>query len=265
MRCSRILLFAALLFNPLDQVFAADLALKAPPPPPPPTWAGFYIGGTVGGAWGSSNADTSTVVVPGGEFNPVSIATINAAGVQSLRSSGFTGGFEAGYNWQPLGNPLLLGIEADIQAFNLRGNATTGPIAIPGPDSFTITSAVNTDWLATVRGRIGFVAGNWLIYGTGGAAFSRINTNFSLFDAAFNITETASTSGSKNGYTVGGGIEAKLSASWSAKVEYLYVNLGSVSTSGTLGTGVLVITQPFNHTLNLQADIVRVGLNYHFQ
>jgi len=266
MKRSRIVLFvfAALSFTGLGPAFAADMPLKAPPLPQP-TWTGFYLGGTVGAAWGRSNADTATVVVPGGEFDPATIATINAAGMQRVDSSGFTGGIEAGYNWQPFGNPLLLGIEADLEAFDLRGNATTGPVVVPGPDSFTITSAVSTDWLATVRGRLGYAAGNWLFYGTGGAAFSKVNANFSFFDSSLAITENAATSNWKTGYTVGGGIEAKVYGPWSAKAEFLYVNLGSVSTSGVFGAGLLFFPQPFTHTLSLSADIVRVGLNYHFQ
>jgi outer membrane immunogenic protein len=243
----------------------ASAAPRVPAPPPSPpayNWTGFYIGGTAGGAWGSFNPSSSTVMVPAGELSAADVAAINGAGLQ-IKPDGFTGGFEAGYNWQP--SYLLFGVEGDIESFHLSGSATTGPVLYHGgTGTFTLTSNASTDWLATARGRLGYVAGTWLFYATGGAAFTNLHGNFSFSETAFGGSEAASLSSSKTGYTVGGGVEASLSRQWSVKAEYLFVDFGTVSASGTAGGGVLVPTYPFTHTMDLKANIARFGLNYHF-
>ena len=253
--------YAALIGCP---ALAADMAVKAPPPAPPPqyNWTGFYIGGTAGWAWGSFDPTSSTATVPVGEIN-TDVPAINAAGVQRIKPSGFIGGFEAGYNWQP--SNLLFGLEGDIESFHLHGSASTGPVVYHGgAGTFTLTSTASTDWLATARGRLGYAAGNWLFYATGGFAFTDLHGNFSFSETAFGGSEAASLSSSKTGYAVGGGVEASLSRQWSVKAEYLFVDFGRVSAFGTAAGGVLIPTYPFTHTIDLKANLARIGLNYHF-
>jgi outer membrane immunogenic protein len=252
---------AALIGTP---TLAADMAVKAPPATPAPiyNWTGFYVGGTAGWAWGSFDPTSSTATVPAGEIN-ADIPAINAAGMQSIKPGAFTGGFEAGYNWQP--SNLLFGLEGDIESFHLSGGASTGPVLYHGgAGTFTLTSNANTDWLATVRGRLGYAAGTWLFYATGGFAFTDLHGNFSFSETAFGGAETATLSGSKTGYTVGGGVEASLSRQWSVKAEYLFVDFGTVSGGGVAAGGVLIPPYPFAHTIDLKANLVRLGLNYHF-
>nr|WP_247983986.1 hypothetical protein [Bradyrhizobium sp. 186] len=84
-------------------VHAADLAAhytKAPVMAPAYNWTGFYVGANVGGQWGSSNPNTSTVYDPFGYFFTTSVPAVNAVGAQHVSSSSVTGGFTAGYNWQ---------------------------------------------------------------------------------------------------------------------------------------------------------------------
>jgi outer membrane immunogenic protein len=237
---------------------------KAPLSQPTYNWAGFYVGGNAGGAWGSFDPTTSTYLVPGDEFTTTSIAAFNTAGMQSIKPDGFTGGFEAGYNWQS--NNFVYGLEGDIEAFRLRGSASSGPVVYPccAPFTFTINSSASTTWLATARARLGFTSGNWLFFATGGAAFTNLNGNFSFSDNFFGATEAASISTTKTGYTLGGGLETSLSRQWSVKAEYLYVDFGTVSTSGIGGVGIIFPTQPFFHSIDLKANIARLGLNYHF-
>src|SRR5262245_20206924 len=86
--------------------FAADMAVKARPAAPAPmpapvyNWTGWYVGLNAGGAWGHSDNSTSTVFNDPGYFDPTSIPAIASAGAQSTDLSGFTGGIQAGYNWQ---------------------------------------------------------------------------------------------------------------------------------------------------------------------
>jgi len=250
----------------LDAASAADLPVraytKAPVIADPIySWTGGYIGVNAGGAWGSSNSSTSTMFSPVGYFLPENVPLVNAAGVQNIKPNGFTGGFEAGYNWQA-GN-FVFGIEGDIESFHLGGNASTAA-AYSGKtcpnQCFFVMSSAGTSWLATTRGRVGVAANNWLFFATGGAAFTSLKGSFSFADNN-PTTEAVSLSNNKTGYTLGGGIEAALWSRWSVKAEYLYVNFGSVSGTGAL---MQVPTQPMFHIIYLKANIARAGLNYRF-
>ena len=238
-------------------------------------WTGFYLGGTLGGAWGSSDPATSTVFSPPGYFAATSVPAVNAAGLQHVSPNGFTGGIEAGYNWQA-GN-WVWGIETDFQAFDLSGSATsTGAYPCCAPATFAVASKVSTSWLFTARPRLGFASNNWLFYATGGVAVADLKGNFAFSDNCGsvvgcngpgfpNAAEAAAFSTTKTGYTVGGGIEAGIGGGWTLKGEYLFVDLGS-STVGGLMTPQLFNsnTNPFTHSADLRANIVRAGLNYRF-
>ena len=245
-------------------VAAACAAPRTPPSTPAyPNWTGFYVGGLAGGAWGTYDTSTSTAEVPGGEFSPPAITGFNAAGPQSFKPASFIGGLEAGYNWQA--GSYLAGIEGDIEWLHLSGSATSGSLPIVGTPgtSFTVTSSADIDWLATARGRIGFTTGNWLFYATGGAAFTTLHGNFEFSETLSPSAETASVSGSKTGYTVGGGVETYVWQHWSVKAEYLFVDFGNVSASG-VDTGVAPPPYFFTHSVDLKLNIARLGLNYHF-
>ena len=182
-------------------------------------------------------------------------ALVSATGASlSTKPSGFTGGFQAGYNWQ-VSNNAVLGIEGDIGAFDLRGSSTASGFA--QGVTFTTTSSASTTWLATVRGRLGLAANNWLFYVTGGAAFTTLKGNFAYSDNATN-QEAASLSNAKAGYAVGGGVEAALWQQWSIKAEYLYVGFDRVATTGIV-VGAGLGPQPINNSIDLKANIVRVG------
>jgi outer membrane immunogenic protein len=232
---------------------------------PPDDWNGLYIGGLVGGAWGTSGSasgatNSTSFFSLAAELGPGEVAAFNADGKQNLNPNGFLGGFEAGYNFQR--SIWLFGVEGDIDWFDLSGGATSGPFAIAPGVNATITTTESADWLATLRGRVGVAPGNWLFYATGGAALARFNARFAVSIPALvpPIAETASVSTTRAGYALGGGIETKLSPNWSVKGEYLFADFGSLSASGASG----LPPQPFVHTLNLQFNILRFAVNYHF-
>jgi outer membrane immunogenic protein len=141
--------------------------------------------------------------------------------------SGFAGGVEGGYNLQA--GRIVLGGEADIQ---LSGASDTfAPWKFSNP------------WFGTLRGRAGWAIGNFLIYGTAGIAFGELEAQtFGLL----------SESHSNIGWTAGAGVEAGIAANWSAKVEYLFVDLAGNSYALT---GV---------SNGLSASLIRLGVNYHF-
>jgi outer membrane immunogenic protein len=243
---------------------AADLAVKAPPRPLDVAynWSGFYIGGNVGGAWGTFDTSTRTVFSPIGYFDVASVPAVNAIGGQSIKPSNVIGGVQAGYNWQA--GRFVAGVEADINSFRLSGSAAaTGVYPCCAPASFTVASAASTDWL---------------FFFTGGLALTKLKGNFGFTDNCGNIAacngpggpnafEAASLSKTKLGYTVGAGAEAGLWGNWSLKAEYLYVKFDSesvVSTITTPGLQPFAASNPFTHTVDLAAHIARLGLNYRF-
>ncbi len=117
------------------------------------------------------------------------------------KPSGFVGGVQAGYNWQS--GPWVFGVEGDIQATG--ANDTFAPWKFSNP------------WFGTVRGRVGYAFNNILFYGTGGLAFGELRGE------TFGLSETHT----KAGWTVGVGAEFGLTQNWSAKIEYLYVDLAN--------------------------------------
>ena len=256
---------------------AADLparqAFKAPAVAPEPTynWGGFYVGGNAGYAWGSSDAVTTADGV-GTYFANSSPPAINALGSGTIHSNGFAGGVEAGYNWQA--GSWVAGVESDFGAFDLNGSRTaTGVYPCCAPSTFTINQQVSTDWLFTARGRLGWVWNNVLFYGTGGVAVTDLKYTNSFSDnfagvffglPAFNAAEGGSVSQTKVGWVAGGGVETALSGNWSVKAEYLYIDFGSISSTGTLTAFQGLSTAPFSHSTNLSAGIARAGVNYKF-
>ncbi len=271
---------------------AADLPSRAPPPvylPPPPvfTWTGLYVGLNAGYTWSNSDrVETTAVPVFAAPTFAPELALSSALATTSVpvSNSGFIGGGQIGYNYQ-LANSFVAGIEADIQG--IAGKPHTGAVFGSGvPVGFpaeTITSAVGAnrriDYLGTVRGRIGFlVTPTFLAYGTGGFAYGGVHSNVAIFQqdvapAGSTFGEPYSSFGTfsntRVGWTAGGGLEWLFAPNWSAKVEYLYYNLGKATfalspLTNTLTTGgVAWSSSPFA-TTRFNGNIVRAGLNYHF-
>jgi outer membrane immunogenic protein len=244
-------------------------------------WTGFYVGANLGGAWGTSSSQTTTVGTTGSYVVSNDVATFDAAGVQHARSSGFfTGGAQLGYNWQ-LGAMGLVGIEADFQSLSTKGSASSAAVHPTfTPAAFTISSSVSTDWLATLRGRAGIIAGrDWLVYGTGGMAIGQVRASWGfsdtcpflavcggLFIPGPSAAEAASASATKVGWTAGAGLETRLTPNWSVKAEYLYVNLGAISATGLISNAAFygATANIISHSVSVSDHIGRAGLNYHF-
>ncbi|MCP3466141.1 outer membrane protein [Bradyrhizobium sp. CCGUVB23] len=244
---------------------AADLApVYTKAPAAVYSWTGFYVGGNAGGQWGSSDPSTSTIYASPGYFGSTSVPAINAVGAQHINSSSVTGGFTAGYNWQV--NNAVFGLEGDINYFGFKGSSSgTGTYPCCAPDTFTVNSSVSADWLATIRGRIGFLATpNWLLYATGGAAIADVKANFNFTETFYPATESGTIRDTRVGWTAGVGGEYAVGNGWSLKAEYLYVDLGRATTTSTNITGASTSSNVFTHSVDLKSNIVRVGVNYKF-
>jgi outer membrane immunogenic protein len=165
------------------------------------SWAGPYIGGNLGYAWGSVDNNPN-------------------------KPSGLSGGVQGGYNWQS--GPWVFGVEGDIQ--------------ITGADDTFASWKFSNPWFGTVRGRAGYAFNNVYLYGTGGLAFGELRAE------TFGLSETHTNAG----WTVGVGAEFGLVQNWTAKIEYLYVDLSNDNFS---------ITGASN---GYRFGLVRAGVNYHF-
>jgi len=275
--------------------YAADLpSRKAPPtyiaPAPVATWTGFYVGLNAGGTFGGTqdvNVGTYGLYfnpAVGGSLGVASASALAGTGNFPVSNGGFIGGGQIGYNYQFYNN-FVAGLEADIQG--LAGGSSTATsatgAAVPGIAGATVTGGVTTnkslDYLGTVRGRIGYlVTPTLLLYGTGGLAYGGANSSSSVFQGynglSAGVTTAWGTAGSYSdtlvGWTAGAGVEWLFMPNWSAKLEYLYYDLGTVSYgSGALGsvvaaTGASAFTNVVGTTTKFDGHIVRAGVNYHF-
>jgi len=244
----------------VGQAAAADLPV-APAYRPAPVligynWNGVYVGANVG--W--SGAQSNVSWTPNLTAFPVDGTAIAAASANRLTSNSVTGGAQAGYNWQA-GN-FLAGLEGDISFMNNNATFATSPLA--GIAGTSLSESAQMNWLVTVRPRIGYVWDNWLFYATGGWAFGKVTFTDAVVSVlpAFGPVPIGTTfQRDKSGYAAGAGVEYGIAGGWSAKLEYLYVNLGSVN--GFMGPGAApsrLITA--NH--DMVDHIVRVGINYRF-
>jgi outer membrane immunogenic protein len=241
-------------------------------PPPGVTWSGFYVGLNAGYAWG--DADSRSKLACPDEFcaytNPDSLAFIGGLGSGDVSGDGFTGGVQAGYNWQR-GN-VVFGIEADFNALDVGGTQSRSGAVPGGAEGLVanVATSISTDWLLTVRGRLGVtLSPTVLLYATGGLAIADVEVSNKFLDNAVDVGGGANNEGAssnsdvRTGWTAGGGLEWAIDRNWSIKGEYLYVDLGSVST--TAGVGALDLTpNPLDTSVDVTAHIVRVGINYRF-
>ncbi len=171
---------------------------------------------------------------------------VNGGGGFGRSSWDSTGGFDLtgalaggtiGYNYQY--GRAVIGTEGDIDWSGMKGSTTAGCAA---------GCQTSDSWLSTVRARLGYAADRFLPYVTGGAAFGDIQASRPGF---------AGSSTTNAGWTVGAGIEFAIAGNWTAKAEYLYVDLGKFNCGISCGAAA---TDNVSFTTNL----VRAGVNYRF-
>ncbi len=254
---------------------AADLPLRSAPPPfvpPPPvfTWTGFYIGATAGYAFNTEH-NYATV------GNNAATAAMEASGARPpfLRTStdGFTGGGEIGYNYQFgggfFGGPggVVVGVEADAQYVDGSSHAA---FVNPNPTVFQS----QTNFVGTVRGRLGYGFDRFLVYGTGGFAYGDVRDQEDFINGAGTDLFTGSRSALQTGYAYGGGVEYAIpttsflnffhSSAVTVKAEYLHYDLGR-NTFLIPGINPATLGQSYTASVRDSGDIVRAGLNFKFQ
>lgn len=226
----KLLLAATMLASTIGLAQAADLPSRKAPPPiaySPASvysWTGFYIGASVGYGWMDKfNTAGPVGFGPGGR-----IALADPHG-------GVVIGPQVGFNYQ-ISPMFVAGVEADWQGTTVGGGII----------------GRRTPWLGTLRGRLGVTpfSPSLMVYATGGFAFGDLRIGAYPFPPGGVFNQTAT------GWTVGGGLEYAFAGNLSAKLEYLYTDIGANFPNPFLFGGS---TQQRVHD-----HIVRVGLNYHF-
>jgi outer membrane immunogenic protein len=155
----------------------------------------------------------------------------------SFSLTGGQAGGTVGYNYQM--GWAVLGAEGDIDWTSIKGTTTTGAC----PAGCTTSDS----WLSTVRARFGYAADRFMPYVTGGGAFGNINATTP--GLAGGTTTNA-------GWTIGAGIEFAIAGHWTAKAEYLYVDLGKFNCGAGCGAPV--------DNVSFTTSLVRGGINYRF-
>ena len=258
---------------------AADMPVKTSLPPPTApafSWTGVYFGLNAG--WLAADNSMVNQATPGVDsgVDVQDLAALATGNFTLGNKSGFIGGAEIGYNYQF--NNWVAGIEADIQG--IAGQAVNGSItSTSGTLSSTLTASMDTRWLGTLRGRLGFLpAPTLLVYGTGGLAYSEVSASTSVSQSDSSIGFTGSGTGGDGfaelvtGWTAGGGVEWMFTQNWSFKVEYLHYDLGTTGFSwvahdtttlsdGSPGPNNGAIYQNETTSVHNQGNILRVGLN----
>lgn len=267
-RLATVVAAAALVGVSAAATLAADMPVKSPPAVVATVynWTGLYIGVNAGYGWSDEAIDLTgdpvtvgpTFIIPGGV--PTSIAK---------NPKGFIGGGQIGYGYQS--GRWLLGFEADFNGAGIRSSQDV--TAIVGVERFT-HGEQKLDWLATVRARVGVTPSDRvLVYATGGLAVGHATSSIVLTTTvpnnvaaciAANVGICMSDSQSKIlvGWSVGGGLEFAFAGNWSVKAEYLYYDLGNISTAAA-DTRIAPPAILFGDQ-QVRGNIVRAGVNYRF-
>lgn len=250
-------------FDDATSAFAAYVPVKAPPRALH-SWTGCSVGVNAGHGW--AKAEFSSV--PNEAINifaqnngvAAQIAAQQAGSNAADDSGGFTGG--AGLSCNVQFDKAVLGLETDINYTDLASAEARGPFPLTAGVSTVWENGFRSNYLGTIRGRVGLVANpQSLLYATGGLAYADLALMSATDFPGFNgFRFDGSSSGLKLGWTAGLGWEAVVHGPWTAKVEYLHVDLGERTASAPQN----IFGSPFawTHSARLTEDIVRVGLNY---
>jgi outer membrane immunogenic protein len=270
-------------------LFATNRAWSADPSPvhsePAPvvvpfSWTGFYAGLNAGVNVSQRTVRPSLYVTdPTSYYTPAIMAEYNP-GSFGIDRTGFIGGGQIGFNYQI--NTWVLGVEADFMGSTLRGRGNASrtlgfdPITNE-PSSIAITNRLQQNWLGTVRARIGYGFDRTLLYVTGGLAYGSVKSSSDMLltdnlPSSRNYFNWAGQNAQTQlGYTIGAGVEYALSDQWIIRGEYLYYNLGNISstmvgTTAAIGGTTEANTEAFAGVTRgaIAGSIVRAALSYKF-
>lgn len=253
-RLTYAVLSATCLFSSATAASAADLGprvAKAPAAAPVPlyNWTGLYVGGHVGWGWTDEAATF---------LSPFGFGTIPPGATFGLNSNGFLAGGQIGFNYQFHPN-WVIGVEGDVSwtdhgaAATANGTADFFGVILPVAVGF----ASDHNWYATATARLGYTWGPGLVYVKGG--FAWMNADYTASTTSLGATTSQTIGTTRNGWTVGVGLEYAFAPNWSAKIEYDYLDFG---TDSYFFADPGVVGVPFD--VDTQVHQVKLGINYRF-
>lgn len=221
-------------------------------------WSGFYLGGTSGYIRGNANQSISfhNSWLNDGTQDNIFLTQFTD---KQLKANGFVGGIQAGYNYQI--KHWVPGIVTDFAYIDLSKKYASGVVTnVFSGSSYTVEASYKANWLLTIRPRLGYSFGRLLPYITGGFAVAHEKYSQTITQQNVVFTEKGALSKEEIGWTVGAGTDLALTRCWQLMAEYLYVRLRSASING-VGT---IVNYDATHSVQLNAHIVRMGINYTF-
>jgi outer membrane immunogenic protein len=189
-----------------------------------------------------------------------------AFGSNAANASSWLAGAHAGYNWQQ--GAAVFGFETDLQATHLNssmsGGLTHSPPIVPLPASDFASTTALIEYYGTVRGRLGWSAGQWMFFGTAGAAYG--NVELSSTFSTLGLRTFSQTSEQKIGWVVGAGFEYLLRPNLMLSLGYQYVDLGRIGISSTTTgiSGPSSVTLGQAATVHAQFQTVMAGMSWRF-
>jgi outer membrane immunogenic protein len=185
------------------------------------------------------------------------VQVITGGASNSASASSWVAGAQVGFNWQS--GPWVYGVEEDISGMHLNSGMNTLVPAVPPSNA---NANADVDWYGTFRGRLGWTSGPLLLYGTGGVAYGHVDLNGSIFSPLGPRNVSLSTSATKTGWVAGGGIEYEWSPNVILNLGYQYVDLGSISVSGTNTAFTSILSE--NVSAHARFSVVSAGLSWRF-
>lgn len=240
---------------------AADIVATPEPAPvvvaPAFAWTGFYGGAQVGDSWSDGDFDRE-VTAPKKEFNANTTvyeeAKITEVTSKSINDTNFIGGLYAGYNYQ-FQNNVVIGLDADIAwTDNTEKSNKNVPFGESRIDAYHYK--VEQDWLAAVRGRLGYAYNRFLPYIAGGVAFTDIDYKKRYFGDVREVwfDEHSSESKTLTGYTLGAGVDYAMTDHIILRAEYRYTDFGDKDFT----------LYSRSRNVELKANDLRFGVAYKF-
>jgi outer membrane immunogenic protein len=257
---------AALAALPAERSLAADFPVKAVAPVIY-NWSGCYAG--INAGLGATASDFGSSVDSGTHLLAADPAVVGGSGTGSFNGDNFAGGGQVGCNLQS--GALVYGLEGDVDYFHGNSHLTNNTNTLSdGVTPFTINQSTTTNYIATVRPRIGIAADRDLGYLTAGAAFTSVNYTESYIDvptAGGSIvspgTGLATASKSLVGWAAGAGWEHAWTDHATFRFEYLYTSFPGTTALGAISDPAGGVNT-LHGSSNLVIQIARVGLNYKF-
>jgi len=230
-------------------------------------WSGCYFG--LNGGIDGPGVTFATAVNPVGTHlpTPADALEVSHDGSGAANTTSWVAGGQVGCNWQSA--TLVLGLEGDFDYLGGVPQFTNDTNLLPSTgDPFVIKQSLQTDYLGTVRARVGVAADRNLGYLTGGVAFTQTHYTQSyvdsLFGGALPGAGVATASKSLIGWVAGAGWEHASTDNWIFRVEYLFTKFGATDASGAITDAARGVNAFQGAANDLVVQILRVGVNYKF-